>query len=125
MGKVLKMPKKQNTTQTEGHFSKVSQQENLDSLSWALLEEDKFFIEIIKEWPCFASLKYNVKANDIFHQYCKNKLTSSQECVVDFMLHIHDSNFVFDVNFSLTVWNKSDQNFFFYFLKQHADVLNQ
>lgn len=127
MGKVLEMPRKQSTKRARVSLSTSHQPEAEEdrSLFLSLLEEDNFFIELIKEWPCFSSLKYNIKASELFNKYCKNKLNPSQECTIDFMLHIHDSSFVFDVNCSLTIWDKSDRDFFFYFLEQHAEVLNQ
>ena len=125
MGKVLEMPRKKGGTNSKVSFSTAPKQESSRSLFWALLEEDKFFIEIIRNWPCFSTLGANIKTNELIHKYCKNKLNPSQECVVDLLLHIHDSSFVFDVNCSLAVWKKDDRDFFFYFLEQHAEVLHQ
>lgn len=124
MGKVINFARSLDKCKSTTRLLKRREENNQHTNLWMLFEEEKFFVEIIKQWPCFSTLEANIKPNELFTRYCDNLLSESQECVIDFMLHIHDPNFIFDINFSLKNWDKDDRCFFMYFLEKHAEVVS-
>ena len=123
MGKVINFSKSLKIQQSKHQAQEATQQTKSQTNLWTLFEEEKFFTENIKSWPCFSNIKKNLSPSDLLTQYCDNLLSESQECVIDFMLHIHDPSFVFDLHFSLQKWNRKNRDFFLCILKKHASNL--
>ena len=84
---------------------------------------DNYLIDLIYQWPCFdrETVQYSLK--DLLEKYCNQELLSEQECVLDFVLHIHDPSFMFDVSFALTIWNDQERLFFKFFIDEFSQVL--
>ncbi|MBC61455.1 MAG: hypothetical protein CMP11_03280 [Zetaproteobacteria bacterium] len=102
----------------------VMQKESKKNSSWISGETDDFFVRIIYEWPCFRSLDSNISMEGLFKKYCDNELNESQESVVDFMLHLHDSQFQFDINCALKTWDNDNRSFFLYYLECHTELID-
>lgn len=125
MGKVINFSKSLEIRPSQHHLRETSPQKKSQINLWMLFEEEKFFTENVKNWPCFSNLKKNLSPSDLLTQYCNNLLSESQECVIDFLLHIYDPTFVFDLHFSLKKWKRKDRDFFLYVLKKHSNSLDE
>lgn len=119
MGKVISFSKSLSMSHVTPHFSETISHEKDHENLWRFFEEEHFLIEAIKEWPCFSSLCSKISSTELLDKYCDNLLSDDQECVLDFLLHLHDTSFVFDLNFSLKSWGKKDRAFFLDFLEKN------
>lgn len=124
MGKVINFSKSLARDHSSSHFFQKTQGKKENTNIWMLFEEEASFLTTIKQWPCFSTLKKTTSSQELLQKYCNNQLSESQECVIDFLLHIYDENFLFDLNFSLNQWDKEDRDFFLYFLESHANSLD-
>jgi hypothetical protein len=96
-----------------------------DSVLPPLFEWNDFLLETLYQWPCFKEDQSPPELDDLLSQYCDHNLSLSQECVLDLMLHIHDSRYIFDLTVSLKTWGKEDRNFFVYFIKKYSKLLEK
>ena len=121
MGKVISFSKPIGAEEPKSHLpeKKESFKNSSDNKLWKIFTEESTFIKTIRLWPCFSKLSPRTNSNELLQKYCENALSESQECVIDFLLHIHDPSFVFDLGFSLKNWSKKDRSFFLYFLKKN------
>ena len=124
MGKVISFSKSIVRDHSSSHILKETQGEKGHTNIWTLFEEEEFFLKTTLGWPCFSELKEKTSSNELLTKYCNNSLSESQECVIDFLLHLHDDNFLFDLNFSLSQWSQDDRDFFISFLEDHSNSLD-
>ena len=121
MGKIISFSKSIESEEPKSHLPEKKEplKQSTENKLWKIFKEESTFIQTIRLWPCFSSLSAKADSNELLQKYCENDLSESQECVIDFLLHIHDPSFVFDLGFSLNSWNKKDRSFFLHFLKKH------
>ena len=105
--------------------SREEDEEFWESILPSLFEWNDNFLELIYQWPCFQTKDTYSNLDDLFSNYCGHCLNPAQECVIDFMLHIHDSHYVFDVTCALKTWEDIDCEFFIYFLDKYALLIKQ
>lgn len=86
-------------------------------------EEDQAFMALMKEWPCFQPLDPDVDLQQLFELYYDDELTQSQDCVLEFMFHMHDPDSSFDISNALYTWNDQDRQYFFTSLTMHAELI--
>lgn len=87
--------------------------------------EDSAFMDLIKEWPCFHFLDEDTDLQELFDRYYDDELTQSQDCVLEFMFHMHDPDSAFDISNALYTWEEDDKNFFLMSLNMHAELIDQ
>ena len=87
-------------------------------------EEDRAFLALLKEWPCFQTLAYEIDLQQLFELYYDDELTQSQDCVLEFMFHMHDPDSSFDISNALYTWNNDDRQYFFTSLNMHAELID-
>src|SRR3989338_5518466 len=85
-------------------------------------KEDQAFLELIKEWPCFKELDQSLDLPQIFDMYYDDELVLSQDCVIEFLFHMHDPDSIFDIGNALYTWEEEDREFFFVSLNMHAEL---
>ena len=127
MGKIIKFSEAKKMS-NESHNLKGKMESDIDLFYLSLfshLENDRCFIGIIEQWPCFYDESFEGGLRKLFEKYCDNKLSNSQENVIDLMLHIHDPRFTFDVTLSLKNWSEEDRSFFLYFIEKHAEAIHE
>ena len=87
------------------------------------IEEEQLIFALIKQWPCYSQLNSHLTFTDLLNLYCEDKLTISQQYVIDFVFHTQDPNFLFNISDALYIWDKEDCDFFFLFIKKQAEIL--
>jgi hypothetical protein len=95
-----------------------------ESILPPLFEWNEYFLELVYQWPCFHLKDRYSNIDDLLSEYCEHHLNPSQECVIDFMLHIHDSRYLFNITYALKTWSEADCNFFIFFLDKYALLIN-
>mgnify|MGYP001161367074 CR=1 FL=1 len=97
-----------------------------DDLSvFSSIEEDKVFLSLIHEWPCFGSIDKSLDLQRLLELYYDDELTSSQDCTLEFLFHMNDPKSAFDIGTALYTWEDEDHNFFILSLNLHAEIINQ
>ena len=86
-------------------------------------DEDRAFMALMKEWPCFQRLDPDVDLQQLFELYYDDELTQSQDCVLEFIFHMHDPDSSFDISNALYTWNGEDRQYFFTSLTMHAELI--
>ncbi len=121
MGRIINFP-------TTNSFSKENK-EKRSEMSLSRINDDFFsqknedlIIGLLREWPCFSDLKPETSMEDLLNRYCDETLTVSQQFALDFMLHIQDPKFVFNISHALLSWGSEDREFFFLLLEKHLEV---
>lgn len=87
-------------------------------------EESKAFISLVSEWPCFQCLEPGIPLQEIFELYYDDELSQSQDCVLEFIFHMHDPDSCFDISNALYNWDEADREHFFSSLKMHAELID-
>ncbi len=87
-------------------------------------DEDKAFLALLKEWPCFRHLASEVDLQQLFEYYYDDELSQSQDCVLEFMFHMHDPDSNFDISNALYTWNEDDRQYFITSLNMHAELID-
>lgn len=87
-------------------------------------DEDNTFLSLLKEWPCFRFIEDSVDLQQLFELYYDDELTQSQDCVLEFMFHMHDPDSNFDISNALYTWNDEDRQYFFTSLNMHAELID-
>ena len=127
MGEIVKFPTKRHSNRLKPPASlsqPLSHREEITSTQWVISEEDdKAFLHLLTEWPCFESFDAPQSLAELFQQYYDDKLTLSQDCVIEFMLHMHDADSAFDIGHALFTWEEDDKEFFLIHLSMHAELI--
>ena len=127
MGKVLQFPRRNvsdslRTVMCEMQSHKPSPIET----PWVLSEsEDAAFLHLIREWPCFLSIEEELDLHQIFEQYYEDRLTMSQDCVLEFLFHMREPDSFFDIGNALYTWEEEDRTYFFASLSLQAEIIDQ
>ncbi len=87
-------------------------------------DEDRAFLTLLKEWPCFQLLAPDIDLQELFELYYDDELTQAQDCVLEFMFHMHDPDSTFDISNALYNWNEEDRQYFFLSLNMHAELID-
>lgn len=87
-------------------------------------DEDAIFLSLLKEWPCFKNIEDNFELQEIFEMYYDDELNQSQDCVLEFMFHMHDPDSTFDISNALYTWGEEDREYFYTSLHMHAELLD-
>ena len=126
MGTVINFPTNR-LNRFQGVKEQVEKLDHQQPLDTAIFSngEDKAFMALIREWPCFQHLEPDVELQCIFEQYYDDELDEPQDCVLEFVFHMHDPDSVFDIGNALYTWDEDDRNFFFVALGMHADLIDQ
>ena len=104
-------------------------QENLDlNEELSILdskEEDEAIFLLLKEWPCFQNIEPDESLTDIIDRYYDDELTPSQDCVIEFIFHMHDPSSSFDIPNALYCWGEEDRSFFSLSLDIHTELMKK
>ena len=60
-------------------------------------ENDYQFFILLKKWPCFFGMQDHITFHDILEMYYNNELNPSQNYVLEYLFHMHDSTVHFDI----------------------------
>jgi hypothetical protein len=115
-----RMPKFQSVKEK---LSKLSEDKPIDTSIFSE-DEDKAFLALIKEWPCFHALEVDIDLQQLFELYYDDELSQAQDCVLEFMFHMHDPDSTFDISNALYTWNEDDRQYFFTSLNMHAELID-
>ena len=127
MGKVLQFPRRNvseslRTVMCEMQSHKPSPVDP----PWVLSEsEDDAFLHLIREWPCFCMWEEGTDLHQIFEQYYEDRLTMSQDCVLEFLFHMREPDSFFDIGNALYTWEPEDRNYFFASLSLQAEIIDK
>ena len=86
-------------------------------------KEDKAFLELVCEWPCFNSVHADTSLQELLEMYYDDELNISQDYVLEYLFHMHDPKSSFDIANALYTWNEDDRNFFMLSLSIHTDLI--
>ncbi len=125
MGNVIKFPVRRASSKVQK--TRESTSVNPDRIGPSVIsdEEDEAFLELIKEWPCFIDDIHDCNLHQLFELYYDDKLTLSQDCVLEFMFHMHDPDSSFDIGNALYTWDEEDRNFFILSINMHAELIDR
>ena len=87
--------------------------------------DDQAFLELIREWPCFTLLDKKLSLQALLEQYYDDELTLAQDCVLEFLFHMHDPDSTFDISNALYTWDEEDRNYFLLSISMHAELIAQ
>ena len=124
MAKIINFLDAKKKCPTSFTLAKKFEFETYNSTLNSIFEVDEYLLELIYQWPCFSKGNSNQGLRELLDKYCKHTLPADQECVLDFVLHIHDPKFIFDISFALNTWNDRDRFFFKFFIDEFAQVLS-
>ena len=129
MDNIIEFPEDKKNKKNRSHNQSNNKQQILnDTLHSPMLisdEEDKIFLEIIKEWPCFKELSQNLSLQEILEMYYDDELNVSQDYAIEYLFHMHEPNSPFDIANALYTWGESDKDFFILSITQHAELIKQ
>jgi hypothetical protein len=125
MGTVINFPghRLPNFQSVKEKIEKIDDNKPVDT-SIFLEEEDSAFLSLLKEWPCFHNLEESINLQQLFEFYYDDELNPSQDCVLEFMFHMHDPDSCFDISNALYTWNEEDRQYFFTSLNMHAELID-
>lgn len=104
-------------------IEKINDQKPIDTSIFSE-DEDKSFLALIKEWPCFYLLDPDIDLQQLFELYYDDELTEAQDCVLEFMFHMHDPDSAFDIGNALYTWKEEDRQYFIMSLNMHAELID-
>ena len=126
MGQIIDFPIKQLPL---GLHTKTNDADSGDPLSPDLKElsssEKEAFVDLIFDWPCFKEFDHSINLQDILNMYYEDELNLSQDCVLEFLFHMHDPDSSFDIGNALYTWSSEDRDFFILNLQMHANLIDQ
>lgn len=123
MSNLIQFPSKDQTPVVE---REQAEEEHLTLSSFVLSQkEDQAFRKLLFEWPCFQELDISTSLAQVFESYYDDELTLAQDCVIEFLSHMHDPDSVFDISNALYTWSEEDREFFFISLNMHAELLDR
>ena len=129
MGNIIKFPenKSRDNLKHTPSTSKVENEQLSDVYSPLLLsqEEDKVFLEIVLQWPCFKEVSTNISLQELLEMYYDDELSVSQDYALEYLFHMHEPNSSFDIANALYTWGENDKNFFVLSITQHAELIEQ
>ena len=88
-------------------------------------DEDQAFLDLVHEWPCFQELEPVGSLHELFELYYDDELTLSQDCVLEFVFHMHDPSSAFDIGNAIYTWEQGDRSFFMLSLNLHSELIDQ
>ncbi|MBP6218262.1 MAG: hypothetical protein KA436_06725 [Oligoflexales bacterium] len=122
MDNVIKFPRTERTRTSQLVVEKAIAEE--DGSHFLLIGEDAAFMKLIRDWPCFTGFEETISLQDLFEHYYDDQLSQAQDCVLEFIFHMHDPDSVFDISNALYVWDEDDRRFFFSSLNMHAELIH-
>lgn len=122
MGTVIKFPRHR-LPGFQSVKEKIDQNKPVDT-SIFIEDEDHAFLSLLKEWPCFKDLDDCIDLQQLFELYYDDELNQSQDCVLEFMFHMHDPDSSFDISNALYTWDNEDRHYFFTSLNMHAELID-
>ncbi len=125
MGTVINFPGSRlpNFQSVKEKVEKINDNKPLDTSIFSE-DEDHAFLCLLKEWPCFRLIDENIDLQELFELYYDDELTQAQDCVLEFMFHMHDPDSNFDISNALYTWNDEDREYFITSLNMHAELID-
>ena len=87
--------------------------------------DDQLFLDLILQWPCFQELDEEFTLQSLLEAYYDDELSLSQDCVLEFLFHMHDPDSVFDISNALYTWEQEDREYFLLSIDMHAELIAQ
>ena len=127
MGNVIAFPKGQGQQQSPKiPVDQVATEAECPAETGLIAEkEEDAFLDLLREWPCFSRLRSKITFRDLIDLYYDDELSLSQDCAIEFMLHMRDPNSLFDIGNAIYTWDENDRNFFMLSLTMHAELIDQ
>jgi len=125
MGEIVKFPTKRHSNKKRPPENQTHSQKSTEpeEASWIIsAEDDEAFLHLLSEWPCFQGFQPQ-SLQQLFDLYYGDKLSMAQDCVIEFMLHMHDADSSFDIGHALYTWGEEDKDFFLVSLSMHAELI--
>jgi hypothetical protein len=120
MGNIIHFPKNNSTKEP---CVSTEQVHHIANHLLSSSTEDQAFLELVREWPCFNGMEAKTSLEELLEMYYDDELNISQDCVLEYLFHMHDPKSAFDIANALYSWNEDDRNFFMLSLNMHADLI--
>ena len=124
MGNVIRFPLKRDSNILKAsQKTRISPEQDLSELFVISPQEDRAFMDLIREWPCYAQLSPELTLHQLFEKYYEDELNLAQDCTLEFMFHMHDPESSFDIGNALYTWEQEDRDFFLLSINMHAELI--
>ena len=87
--------------------------------------DDAAFLDLLREWPCFYPIDSKLSLEEILELYYEDELTLAQDCVIEFLFHMHDPDSTFDISNALYTWEEEDRHYFLVNVNMHAELITR